>query len=73
MYTCLPGLLRPTQEGAQGGPPSTIQVGTCGYVDGASLLSRDFIDFLCKPGNVSLFLSYIFLTAIFLLYLFLYL
>ena len=43
------------------------------YVNGASLLSQDFIDFLCKPRNISLFLSSVFLTAIFLLYLFLYL
>ena len=30
MSTYLPGLLRPTQEGAQGGAPSTIQAGACG-------------------------------------------
>ena len=30
MSTYLPGLLRPTREGAQGGAPSTIQAGTCG-------------------------------------------
>ena len=28
--TYLPWLLRPTREGAQGGAPSTIQVGVCG-------------------------------------------
>ena len=33
------------------------------YVNGASLLSRDFIDFLCKPRNIRLFLSSILLTA----------
>ena len=43
------------------------------YVDGVSPFSLDFIDFLCKPRNISLFLSYIFPTAIFLLYLSLYL
>ena len=30
LCTYLPGLLRPTREGAQGGAPSTIQAGTCG-------------------------------------------
>ena len=29
-FNFLPGLLRPTREGAQGGAPSTIQAGTCG-------------------------------------------
>ena len=28
--TYLPGLLRPTRKGAQGGAPSAIQVGVCG-------------------------------------------
>ena len=28
--TYLPGLLRPMQEGAQGGAPSAIQAGACG-------------------------------------------
>ena len=35
------------------------------YVNGASLLSRDFIDFLCKQRNISLFLSSIFSTTVF--------
>ena len=30
MYTYLPWLLRPTQEGARGGAPSVIQTGTGG-------------------------------------------
>ena len=38
------------------------------YVNGASPLSWGFIGFLCKPRNISLFLS-IFLTAAFFLYL----
>ena len=32
MSTYLPGLLRPTREGAQGGAPSAIQVGACGLM-----------------------------------------
>ena len=30
--TYLPGLLRPTREGAQGGEPSAIQAGACGLM-----------------------------------------
>ena len=32
MYTCLLWLLRPTQEGAQGRVPSTIQMGAGGLM-----------------------------------------
>ena len=39
------------------------------YVNGASPLSWGFIDFLCKPRNISLFLASIFLSATFFLYL----
>ena len=64
-FTFLPRLLRPTQEGAQGGVNSTIQVGTpVAYENRASLLSWDFISYLCKPRNISLFLSFNFLMAL---------
>ena len=39
------------------------------YVNRASPLSWGFIDFLCKPRNISLFLASIFLSATFFLYL----
>ena len=39
------------------------------YVNRASPLSWGFIGFLCKPRNISLFLSSIFLSATFFLYL----
>ena len=66
MSTYLPGFLRPEPEGALrlhslGRPGGHLWP----YVDGTSLLSRDFIDFLCKPRNISLFLSSIFLSATF--------
>ena len=38
-------------------------------VNGANFLSRSFIGFLCKPKNISLFLSSIFLSTIFFPYL----
>ena len=38
-------------------------------VNTANFLSRSFIGFLCKPRNISLFLSSIFLSTIFFLYL----
>ena len=64
--TYLPGFLRPEREGALrlhslGRPGGHLWP----YVDGASLLFRDCIDFLCKPRNFSLFLSSIFLSATF--------
>ena len=54
--TYLPGFLRPEREGALrlhslGRPGGHLWP----YVDDASLLSRDFIDFLCIPRNISLF------------------
>ena len=66
MFTYLPGFLRPEQEGALRLHSLRRPGGHLWpYVDGASLLSRDFIDFLCKPRNISLFLSSIFLSAAF--------
>ena len=35
--------------------PSGDWKGAWAYIDGASLLSQDFIDFLCKARNISLF------------------
>ena len=45
------------------------QEGACGLGERCKFLVWNFIGFLCKPRNISLFLSYIFLTAIVLLYL----
>ena len=56
MSAYLPGFLRPEREGALhlhslGRPGGHLWP----YVDGASLLSWDFIDFPYKPMNISLF------------------
>ena len=66
----LPGLLRPKWGGALclcffG------RLGGCLWpnVDGASLLSRDFIGFLCKPRNLSPFFSIILFSSNLSLYL----
>ena len=67
-FTFLPGLLRPMWEGAQGGAHSAIQAGACGLRECSKFLSWDFISFLCKPRNISLFLSSIFLTVFLSLY-----
>ena len=72
VFNFLPGLLRPTQEGAQGGAlghPPLFKRAPVANVDGASCLSWNFIGFPCKPRNISLFLSSIFLSATFFLYL----
>ena len=58
MSTYLPGFLRPEREGALRlhslrRPGVHLWL----HVDGASLLSWDFIDFLYKPRNISLFSS----------------
>ena len=65
MSTYLPGFLRP-EWGSALRLHSLRRPGghLWPYVDGASLLSRDFIDFLCKPRNISLFLSSIPLSFI---------
>ena len=65
MSTYLPGFLRPEWEGALRLHSLRRPGGHLWpYIDGASLLSRDFIDFLCKPRNISLFLSSIPLSFI---------
>ena len=71
MSTYLPGFLRPEWEGilclhSLGRPVGHLWP----YVDGASFLSWDFIDFLYKPMNISLFSSLpIFLSTTFFPYL----
>ena len=47
--TYLPGLLRHTGEGAQGGAPSTIQEGACGLRSQSKFGVTNCIDFPCKP------------------------
>ena len=47
--TYLPGLLRPTREGAQGGAPSAIQEGACGLRSQSKFGVMNFIDFPRKP------------------------
>ena len=57
--TYLPGVLRPTREGAQGGAPSSGRLWP--NIDGASFLSWNLISFPCKPRHISLFSPLIFL------------
>ena len=52
--TYLLGLLRPTQEGAQGGAPSTIQEGACGLRGQSKFGVTNFISFPHKPVRSSL-------------------
>ena len=47
--TYLPGLLRPTREGTQGGAPSAIREGACGLHSQSKFGVTNFIDFLRKP------------------------
>ena len=54
MFTFLPGLLRPSREGALYLHP--IERAPEAFVNRASPC-RGFIGFLCKPRNISLFLS----------------
>ena len=55
--TYLPGLLRPTQEGAYGRAPSAIREDTYGLCGQSKFGVMNFIGFLCKPVRSSLFLS----------------
>ena len=59
--TYLPWLLRPTQEGAQGGASSAIQVGTGGLRRCANSLSWSFIGFPHIPSYSASFSPLIFL------------
>ena len=68
-FSFLPGLLRSTCERALGGAPSAIQAGACGLREQCKSLVWSYIGFLHKPRNICLFLSSIFLTATFFLYL----
>ena len=47
--TYLPGLLRPTREGTQGGAPSTIREGAWGLPSQSKFGVTNFIDFPRKP------------------------
>ena len=52
--TYLPGLLRPTREGAQGGAPSAIRESACGLRGQSKFGVTNFISFPCKPVRSSL-------------------
>ena len=52
--TYLPGLLRPTLEGAQGGAPSAIRESACGLRGQSKPGVTGFIDFPHKPIIISL-------------------
>ena len=52
--TYLPGLLRPTREGAQGGAPSVIRESACGLLGQSNPGVMGYIDFPCKPVLMSL-------------------
>ena len=55
MFTFLPGLLRPTREGAQGGASSVIREGACGLHEQSKSRAGALLAFLRKPRNISLF------------------
>ena len=71
-FTFLPGLLRPTQEGAQGGAPSVIREGTCGLREQSKSCAGALLAFCVNQGISASFLSSIFLTAKFFPYLYLF-
>ena len=52
--TYLPGLLRPTREGAQGGAPSAIRESACGLCGQRKPGVTGYIDFPRKPVIMSL-------------------
>ena len=52
--TYLPGLLRPTREGAQGGAPSVIRESACGLGGQSKPGVTGYIDFPHKPVIMSL-------------------
>ena len=65
MFTYLPGFLRPEQEGRSASSlPQETGKAPVASVNRANFLSRSFIGFLCKPRNISLFLSSIFSSII---------
>ena len=59
-FTFLPGLLRPTREGAQGGAPSSIREGACGLREQSKSC---LLAFCVNQGILASFLSSISLTA----------
>ena len=63
-----PGFWDPREREPKAGHPLLLKRVPVAYVNRASLLSWDFISFLCKPRNISLFLSSIFLTVFLSLY-----
>ena len=69
--TYLPGILRPTGEGAQGGAPSTIREGACSLHEQSKSHAGALLAFCVNQGISASFLSSIFLTAKFFPYLFL--
>ena len=56
MSTYVPWLLRPTQEGAQGGHPPLFKQAPVAYVGGENSLSWSFIGFPRKPSYSASFL-----------------
>ena len=71
-FTFLPGLLRPTWEGAQGGAPSAIREGICGLCEQSKSHAGALLAFCVNQGISASFLSSIFSTAKFFPYLFIY-
>ena len=72
-FTFLPGLLRPTREGAQGGAPSAIREGVCGLCEQSKSCAGALLAFCVNQEISASFLSSIFLTAKFFPYLYLFL
>ena len=70
-FTFLPGLLRPTREGAQGGAPSAIREGACSLREQSKSHAGALLAFWINQGILASFLSSIFLTVKFFPYHFL--
>ena len=71
-FTFLPGLLRPTREGAQGGATSAIQEGACGLREQSKSCAGALLAFCINQGISASFLFFIFLIEKFFPYLFIY-
>ena len=72
VFTFLPGLLRPTREGAQGGATSAIQEGACGLREQSKSCAGALLAFCINQGISASFLFFIFLIEKFFPYLFIY-
>ena len=59
-----PGVEDPCKRETKVGQPPLFKWAPAAYGNRASVLSGDFISYLCKPRNISLFLSFNFLMVL---------